>query len=116
MAEEYEREITELRKLQKELSKIESSQQDYILKKHENEMVKTEFELIEDQETNVFKLIGPALIPQAISEAKGNVDTRLEFINKEITRLNKLREDFVKKAKEKQEKVLKIQRDLQARQ
>ena len=45
----------------------------------------------EDQEfttlkphNTVFKLVGPVLVPQEQSEAKLNVDTRLEFIRGEM--------------------------------
>lgn len=40
MAEEIDREVGDLRKIQKEVGKLESMRQDYILKKHENDMVK----------------------------------------------------------------------------
>jgi prefoldin beta subunit len=32
----------------------------------------------------VYKLVGPVLVPQDQAEAKGNVDTRLEFIRGEM--------------------------------
>lgn len=40
MASIIEKESNDLRKIQKELAKIVSMTQDYILKKHENDMVK----------------------------------------------------------------------------
>lgn len=46
-------------------------------------MVKNEFNFIEESDT-VYKLIGPVLIKTEISEAKINIDKRLEFINKEM--------------------------------
>ncbi|OMJ77643.1 hypothetical protein SteCoe_22724 [Stentor coeruleus] len=110
MAQALGKEVSDLRKIQKELARIESMIQDYVLKKHENEMVRDELQLVTDG--NVYKLIGPALIPQKLDEARGNVDKRLEFINKEITRLDKLKADFLKKNEEKQEKIMKMQKDL----
>ena len=41
--------------------------------------VKEELDLAGD-ETKVFKLIGPALVNQDLSEAKGNVEKRIEYI------------------------------------
>ena len=35
-------------------------------------------------EGRVFKMVGPALIPQSLEDARSNVDKRLEFINKEV--------------------------------
>lgn len=67
------------------------------------------------QDGKVFKLVGPALIPQATDEARSNVEKRLEFINKEIARLEKLKGDFLKKNEEKQEKIMKLQRELMPR-
>ena len=41
--------------------------------------VKEELDLADDS-TKVFKLIGPALVTQDLSEAKGNVQKRIEYI------------------------------------
>ena len=41
--------------------------------------VKEELDLANDS-TKVFKLIGPALVTQDLSEAKGNVQKRIEYI------------------------------------
>ena len=41
--------------------------------------MKEELDLAGDG-TKVFKLIGPALVNQDLSEAKGNVDKRIEYI------------------------------------
>jgi prefoldin beta subunit len=106
-----------------ELNKIDSMHQDYLLKKNENEMVKQvwlsrEISFVEP-EAKIFKMIGSVLVSQNLSEAKTNVDNRIEFITKEMysllsTRLQKLKEEFIKKAEEKQNKILKMQRDLAA--
>ena len=40
MAQALEKEMTDLRKIQKELARIDSMIQDYVLKKHENDMVR----------------------------------------------------------------------------
>ena len=42
-----------------------------------------EFSLLKDHNT-VYKLIGPALVPQDQAEAKSNVEKRLEFIRGEM--------------------------------
>lgn len=43
-----------------------------------------ELDQLEDG-ARVFKLVGPVLIPQEPEEAKGTVNTRIEFITKELT-------------------------------
>lgn len=51
----------------------------------ENKIVNEEFDQIED-DTPVYKLTGNVLLPVEQSEARGNVDKRLEFIETEIKR------------------------------
>ena len=62
-------------------------------KKSENEMVMSEFKMLDD-DANVFKLVGPILAKQDLSECKENVEKRLAFIDKEIARLNTLETAF----------------------
>lgn len=56
--------------------KLESQQQ-------ENEGVQTEFAGLDD-ESNIYKLVGPVLLKQDKSEATMAVNGRLEFIEKEM--------------------------------
>ena len=42
-----------------------------------------EFGLLKAHNT-VYKLVGPSLVPQDQAEAKGNVETRIEFIKGEM--------------------------------
>lgn len=64
-----------------------------IEKKSENEMVSQEFELM-GEDASVYKLVGPILAKQDVAEAKTNVKTRLDYITKEIERMDKLEQDF----------------------
>ena len=65
-------------------------------KKSENEMVMQELNIVEKDSSNVtvYKLIGPVLATQEFGEAKNNVKTRLEFIQKEIDRMDALEKEF----------------------
>ena len=56
-------------------------------------MVMSEFKMLDD-DANVFKLVGPILAKQDLSECKENVEKRLAFIDKEIARLNTLETAF----------------------
>lgn len=56
-------------------------------------MVLAEFNLM-DPDGSVYKLVGPILAKQDLNEAKGNVEKRIEFIGKEIERMDKLEGDF----------------------
>ena len=42
----------------------------------------------------VYKLVGPILAKQDLAEAKTNVKTRLEYISKEIDRMEHLENEF----------------------
>jgi len=63
----------------------------------ENEQVKKEFDSLKEHNT-VFKLIGPVLIKQEQSEAKANVNTRIEFIKGELKRADARIKDLEAKA------------------
>merc|ERR1712079_87126 len=52
---------------------------------NENKLVKEEIDRLED-DARVFKLIGPALVKQDTSEAKQNVDKRIDYISGELKR------------------------------
>lgn len=56
-------------------------------------MVLQEFNIMEPS-ANVYKLVGPVLAKQDVAEAKGNVEKRIEYITKEIERMDKLENDF----------------------
>ncbi|KAI4732371.1 hypothetical protein E4T50_17047 [Aureobasidium sp. EXF-12298] len=73
--------------------KLESQQQ-------ENKGVKSEFANLDD-DANIYKLVGPILLKQDTSEAKSTVDGRLEFIDKEINRIEKQISDIQEKSEEK---------------
>jgi prefoldin beta subunit len=61
----------------------------------ENLLVKEELDTLKPS-AKVYKLVGPVLLPQDLSEAKGVVDTRIGFIKSEVgkaeTRVNGIRE------------------------
>ncbi|CAK7270990.1 Prefoldin subunit 6 [Sporothrix epigloea] len=81
------RELTdEYTKLQQEQQKLVVNQQRLNAQKTENEGVKREFEKLQDGET-IYKLVGPVLLKQDKLEANSTVKGRLDFIDKEIERL-----------------------------
>lgn len=58
---------------------------------------------------NVYKLVGPVLAKQEVVDAKGNVEKRIEYITKEIDRMDKLEVDFQAKIEEKRKNIMKLQ-------
>ena len=85
---QYEFLIKENQCIEKEQSKIRVAINNFENKKNENNIVKSELALLDDEDI-VYKLIGPILVQQDISDAKLQVDSRIEIINKEIHKLEK---------------------------
>ena len=56
-------------------------------KKSENEMVMSEFKMLDD-EAVIFKMVGPVLAKQSLFDCKDQVQQRLAYIDKEIARYN----------------------------
>lgn len=52
--------------------------------------MKGELDLLNNADSKVYKLVGPLLVRVDTDEAKGNVDKRLEFINNDISKIEKL--------------------------
>lgn len=87
------------------------AKQSLVEKKSENEMVLAEFNLM-SADAAVFKLVGPVLAKQDTTEAKGNVEKRIEYITKEIERMDKLEQDFQNKVDERRNNITKLQEDM----
>ncbi|RAK78734.1 tubulin-binding prefolding complex subunit YKE2 [Aspergillus fijiensis CBS 313.89] len=79
LSDEFQQLQTELDGLVDARQKLESQQQ-------ENLGVQKEFDSLDD-ESNIYKLIGPVLLKQDKTEAVMAVNGRLEFIEKEIKRI-----------------------------
>lgn len=74
----------------------------------ENEMVKKEFANLTANNT-IYKSIGPVLVPQDQNEAKGNVETRLEFIRGEMKRVESLIKETEQQTEKKRTELVVIQ-------
>ncbi|KAI5199230.1 hypothetical protein E4T39_06355 [Aureobasidium subglaciale] len=69
--------------LQNELQTTVAARQKLESQQQENKGVKSEFANLDD-DANIYKLVGPILLKQDVSEAKSTVDGRLEFIQNEM--------------------------------
>ena len=67
--------------------------------------------LLEDDDV-VYKLIGPVLVQQETGDAKIQVDSRIEMINKEIHKLEKNYQTNTKKIDANRQKITDIQAKL----
>ncbi len=108
---QYEFLIKENQCIEKEQSKIRVSISDFENKKNENTIVKNELNLLDDEDV-VYKLIGPILVQQETSDAKIQVDSRIEIINKEIHKLEKNYQTNSKNMEANRQKISDIQAKL----
>jgi prefoldin beta subunit len=108
---QYEFKLKEIESLDKEQSRIRLGISSFENKKNENSMVKSELALLEEGDI-VYKLIGPILVKQDIGEAKLQVDSRLEMIQKEINKLERNYRENTNKIEEKRKATYEIQNKL----
>ena len=106
-----ETDVTEIKKIEAEYTKVYSAKQSLVEKKSENEMVLAEFNLM-SADAAVYKLVGPVLAKQDVGESKTNVEKRIEYITKEIERMDKLEQDFQSKVEERRANIQKLQEDM----
>lgn len=112
MQSHFEKEVEKLQSLQKQQQKTASARQLLEAQLQENQLVKDEMLNLEDG-SKIFKLIGPALLRQETSEAKSNVDKRINYITGEIKRHDDLLKDLEKKLEESRSSVQSLQTQIQ---
>ena len=61
----------------------------------------------------MYKLVGPILVKNDLDEAKGNVTKRMEFIKRELGRLDDKKKQTQTKVAQQQDKLMKFQALLQ---
>ena len=108
---QYEFLIKENQCIEKEQSKIRVAINNFENKKNENNIVKSELALLDGDDV-VYKLIGPILVQQETSEAKIQVNSRIEIINKEIHKLEKNYQTNAKNMEANRQKISDIQAKL----
>ncbi|KAJ7706302.1 Prefoldin [Mycena rosella] len=87
-------------KLQADLANAVEARQRLEAQFSENDLVKKEFAQLAPDNI-VYKQIGPVLVKQDQAEAKSNVETRLEFIQGEIKRVEAQLQDIQLKSENK---------------
>ncbi|CAN9143514.1 unnamed protein product [Alternaria alternata] len=81
--------------------KLESQQQ-------ENSTVKKEFDILDD-DANIYKQIGPVLLKQDKTEAVMSVNSRLEFIDKQVKDIEKQIQGIQDKSEKIKGEIIQIQ-------
>ncbi|CAL1533956.1 unnamed protein product [Lymnaea stagnalis] len=110
------------KRLQSELDKFQTVQKD--VAKHiglrqqlegqlsENTLVKEELDRL-DEGAGVYKMVGPTLIKQDLTEAKQNVQKRIDYIKGELKRHENVIKELEKKADAHRETLNKLQHQFQ---
>ena len=112
MNNQLQEEVEKLQGLQKQQQKTLSARQTLDSQLSENKLVKEEMDKLEE-DSRVFKLIGPALVRQDVQEAKSNVDIRIGYISGELKRHDDLLKDLEKKQEDHREKLQTMQTQMQ---
>ncbi|KAJ5891119.1 Prefoldin subunit 6 [Penicillium subrubescens] len=105
LSDEFQQLQTELEGLVDARQKLESQQQ-------ENQGVQSEFAQLDD-DSNIYKLVGPVLLKQDKTEAVMAVSGRLEFIEKEIKRIEKEIEEKQETSEKKRTEIVQFQSQVQ---
>ncbi|EPS39157.1 hypothetical protein H072_7047 [Dactylellina haptotyla CBS 200.50] len=98
--------------IQKKLQDVIEARQRLDAQYSENKAVQKEFATL-DADANIYKLIGPTLIKQDKDEATMNVNKRLDFIEKEIKRIEGQIKDFSETSEKKKAEIMQIQMEQQ---
>merc|ERR1712126_391535 len=112
LQKQFNEAASSLQTVQRDYSKVLQDRQTLDSQLNENRQVKEELDLAGDG-TKVFKLIGPALINQDLTEAKGNVEKRIDYISGELKRKDDLLATMDKKQDEAREKMQEVQIQMQ---
>ncbi|PLN80484.1 putative prefoldin subunit 6 [Aspergillus taichungensis] len=102
----------EFQKLQADMQGLVDARQKLESQQQENEGVQKEFDTLDD-ESNIYKLVGPVLLKQDKSEAVMAVKGRLEFIDKEIKRIEGQIKENEDQSDSKRAEVLQLQSQVQ---
>ncbi|XP_018569486.1 prefoldin subunit 6 [Anoplophora glabripennis] len=116
MSEDIQRklqsELDSFKNVQKELQKAIQTRQQLDGQLNENEIVKQELDLL-PSDGKVYKSVGPVLIKTELIEAKQNVSKRMDYITKEIKRVDDLIGNLEKKQDSHREALQKLQHQFQ---
>ncbi|KAH8083596.1 Prefoldin beta-like protein [Filobasidium floriforme] len=100
----YQVATQEFQKLQQQMEATIAARQKLDYQQSESESVLKELKVLKPHNT-VYKLIGPGLMPQDPEEAKTTVEKRLEFIKKEIDRIEGQLKEIGENAEKKRSEV-----------
>mmetsp|Transcript_43566 Transcript_43566/g.130648 ORF Transcript_43566/g.130648 Transcript_43566/m.130648 type:complete len:128 (-) Transcript_43566:169-552(-) len=110
--QEMSREVEAYTQMRTDMNKLVTTRTQLESQVNENDMVLEELGRLDD-DANVFKMIGPAMIKQDLVEAKSNINKRIEYIKGEIGRTDGKIKGIEGKLKEKEAEIMKLQQRLE---
>ncbi|SHO76556.1 Similar to S.cerevisiae protein YKE2 (Subunit of the heterohexameric Gim/prefoldin protein complex) [Malassezia sympodialis ATCC 42132] len=102
--------LTKLQEVQTAFELVVDSHQQLLSQLSENQQVQKEFSSLPG-DARIYKRTGPVLVPQEFSEAKVNVDKRIDFIQSEIDRVDVRLKDLASKRDGIQSEIMALQRE-----
>ncbi|KAL8625956.1 hypothetical protein ACOMHN_012548 [Nucella lapillus] len=105
-------ELEKFQAVQKDIEKTILLRQKLDAQLNENTLVKEELEKV-NGETGVYKLVGPVLVKQDLTEARSNVQKRIDYIAGELKRYDSSIKDLEKKQESHKEVLGKLQHQFQ---
>eukprot|EP00127_Corallochytrium_limacisporum_P003084 Clim_evm13s146 gene=Clim_evmTU13s146 len=109
---DYEAEMEKYRAIEKEMRKLTAARGRLESQLTENKHVLEEFKYV-NEDSVVYKSIGPVLMKQDPEEARANVQKRVDYISGEVTTYEKSIKDNEKKQQEQAAKIQQLQVALQ---
>ncbi|KAK4527384.1 hypothetical protein GAYE_SCF39G5306 [Galdieria yellowstonensis] len=98
----------ELQKVQKEIGKLFNNKQILTAQLRENELVKTEVDLL-DESSTIYKLVGPVMVTQDYAEVKNTVASRIDYLKTELEKVDRKLESLESKAEEHRKVLMELQ-------
>lgn len=110
---QFEALLMEFSKAQSTMNDLADARSKLETQYQENKIVLEEFGFL-NEESKIYKLTGPVLLPQDYAEAKMNVTKRIEFIQGEIKRVEEKLETEQKDMEETRNKLLQVRAQIGA--
>ena len=114
MSGQQPKEVIEYEKTMKEIQELAATRQKLLTQQQENEMVKKELELVEDDDTVYKYNENGELEEEDPLEAEMCVDQRLEYLAGELKKLDTKEKELNEKIKTLKAKIIQMQKEQQA--
>lgn len=115
LQKQFQQELDAFKQCQKEVNQLTGMRQQLDGQLNENSIVKEELALLKSS-AEVYKMVGPILLRQDHTEAKENIDKRMNYIKNELQRIDDRIQSLETKQDAYREKLTKLQQQFQAQQ